>query len=140
MTISNRKAATAPVAVPSSPGNGHTCVSCPYPDPLCLHNNLWPKNDSFSTASSSNTETGGKASSNSALQSPQQIRYRRLRRDHHQQMHMIGLHVQLHHFAARIPADRLDPGFGSLLYRSGQYPEPILWTPHNMILTMPQRM
>jgi hypothetical protein len=76
------------------------------------------------------------------LQSPQQIRYRHLRRDHHQQMHMIGigLYVQLHHFAARIPADRLDPSFGCFLYRSGQYPEPILWHPHNMILTMPQRM
>jgi len=66
MTISNRKAATAPVAAPSSQGNGHTCVSCPYPNPRCPHNSPWPRNDSPSTASSSNTETGGTASSSSA--------------------------------------------------------------------------
>lgn len=59
--------AIAPSVVPSFPGSGHTCVSCPHPYPLYLRNIPSPKNDCPNMASSLNSETAETASSMSAL-------------------------------------------------------------------------
>ncbi len=166
----NRTAATAPTAAPSSPGSGHTCVSCPHPTPPCPRNSPWPKNDCPNRAADilayhvriqphcvHAIALGPKmiAPVRLLLQKPklveqlhrclplqpaQQLGYRYLRRNHHNQVHVIWLHLQPHRPAARIPTDRLYPSLRRLLYRSGQNLKPILRYPYNMLLTMPQRV
>ena len=59
----NRLIAAAPTAFPSSPGSGHTFVSCPHPSQPCPRNIPWPKNDCPGRAFSSNAETDETAAS-----------------------------------------------------------------------------
>src|SRR5512135_3268168 len=60
-------AAIAPFPVPSSPGIGHTFVSCPHPVLPYPRNSLLSKNDCPNRVSSSGTGTDGTVSSMSVL-------------------------------------------------------------------------
>ena len=63
----NRSAATVPLTALSFPGSGHTCVSCPHPSPLYLHNTPWTRNDCPSKPAFVDAETAGKSASSSGL-------------------------------------------------------------------------
>jgi hypothetical protein len=56
--IYNRKNAVAATAVLSSPGTGHTCVSCHHPIPLSQHNNPSSNDDCQQKTSFSNIDPG----------------------------------------------------------------------------------
>jgi len=76
----------------------------------------------------------------SPFQRAHQFRYRTLRRNLHQQMHVVTLYIELRHLASQLLTKHHDAFVHFFPYRPLKYPEPVFRYPNQVILTMPNHV
>jgi hypothetical protein len=74
----------------------------------------------------------------SAFEGPNDVRYGTLWRNHDQEVDMVVLHIELHHFTREMFTKRLKASPDFLADVAGEDSEAVFGRPHDVVLAVPQ--